>query len=258
MDVGIIGSGNLASQLTEALSRSGFTPLFIHSRNQKTGKALSRKSGAPFLKAVPPAVNPKNSVLLLCVSDDAIDSCMSQYQSLGYTLIHHSGMKSLPDLRKINCGCAVLWPVQTLSTQLKPDWKKVPLCIEASDKESLSKVRKIARILGGPIYLLDSDARALAHLAAVFSNNFVNAQFSIAEAILKPKKIPFELLLPLIRQTVAGVKKSGNRERQTGPARRGDLKSIRHQEKMLESEPELKKVYKAISAYLLKDFGHSS
>lgn len=258
MNIGIIGSGNLASHLTEVLSRSGCPPIFIHSRNQKTAKALSRKSGIPYLEEVPQAVNTRNSVLLLCVSDDAIDSCLLQYRSLGYTLVHHSGMKSLPDSRKLNCGCAVLWPVQTLSAKLKPDWKKVPLCIEASDKACLAKVRKIARFLGGPVYLLDSDARAQAHLAAVFSNNFVNAQFSIAESLLKPNKIPFELLLPLIQQTVAGVKKSGNRERQTGPARRGDIKSIRQQEKMLESAPELLKVYKAISAYILKDFGHSS
>ncbi|MFM9056663.1 MAG: DUF2520 domain-containing protein, partial [Bacteroidota bacterium] len=206
----------------------------------------------------PPASDPRNSVLLLCVSDDEIDMCVVRYKSLGYILVHHSGMKPLPDAQQLNCGCAVLWPVQTFSPQVKPDWTKVPLCLEASSKACLSTVRKIARLLGGPIYLLDSDARAKAHLAAVFANNFVNAQFTIAEALLKTNKIPFDLLLPLIRQTVAGVRKSGNRDRQTGPARRGDLKSIRQQEKLLSEAPDILKVYKAISAYILNDFGHRS
>jgi predicted short-subunit dehydrogenase-like oxidoreductase (DUF2520 family) len=178
------------------------------------------------------------------------------YQDLGYTLIHFSGQAPLQNITNSSCSTGVIWPVQTLASSVRPDWKTIPLCIEANSRNALTQVRKLARLFGGPVYQLNSEGRAAAHLAAVFVNNFVNAQYIIAESLLKSKRIPFELLLPLIQQTVSGTKKSGNRNQQTGPARRGDLGTLKAHDRMLKDKPELAKVYKAISDYLLVEFGH--
>jgi predicted short-subunit dehydrogenase-like oxidoreductase (DUF2520 family) len=257
MEIGIVGSGNLAGHLARHLSTTAHVPTFIHSRNTRSAKALSRTTEIPYVKEVPKASS-KNAFLLLCVSDDAIEACSRMYQELGYTLIHFSGRTPLQKFTNSSRSTGVIWPVQTLASSVRPDWKTIPLCIEANSTKALAQVRKLAKLIGGPVYLLNSEARATAHLAAVFVNNFVNAQYIIAESLLKSKHIPFEMLLPLIQQTVSGTKKSGNRNSQTGPARRGDLGTLKAQEHMLKDKPELAKVYKAISDFLLREFGHRS
>jgi predicted short-subunit dehydrogenase-like oxidoreductase (DUF2520 family) len=61
------------------------------------------------------------------------------------------------------------------------------------------------------------------HLAAVFACNFSNAMYHIAYKLLEEKGLPFEMLLPLLRQTVEKVSKMPPAEAQTGPAARRDF-----------------------------------
>jgi hypothetical protein len=43
---------------------------------------------------------------------------------------------------------------------------------------------------------MNSRQRLMVHLAAVFANNFSNAQYAIAEMILKENNLSFDLLRP--------------------------------------------------------------
>lgn len=50
--------------------------------------------------------------------------------------------------------------------------------------------------------------RAVLHVAAVFANNFANHCFSIAEKILDEADLPFEMLHPLMEETLAKALKT--------------------------------------------------
>jgi predicted short-subunit dehydrogenase-like oxidoreductase (DUF2520 family) len=88
----------------------------------------------------------------------------------------------------------------------------------------------------------ESDRKQL-HLAAVFVNNFVNELYQIGAEILTEKRLPFELLLPLIQETAAKVQGHDPAEMQTGPALRGDRATIERHLDMLEEHPEWRELY---------------
>jgi hypothetical protein len=71
--------------------------------------------------------------------------------------------------------------------------------------------------------------------------------YSYADEILEKKDIDFQLLLPLLEETVRKVKLIKPREAQTGPAKRNDQVTIEEHLKMLNEFPEIQKLYKLFS-----------
>ncbi|MEK7257332.1 MAG: DUF2520 domain-containing protein, partial [Bacteroidota bacterium] len=97
------------------------------------------------------------------------------------------------------------------------------------------------------VYRLDDEQRAVAHLAAVFVNNFSNHLFAIGKEILAAKNLPFDLLLPLIRETVAKLETSEPETMQTGPAIRGDEATIQRHLELLKSNATFREVYRMLT-----------
>ncbi|MEP6794849.1 MAG: DUF2520 domain-containing protein, partial [Saprospiraceae bacterium] len=89
--------------------------------------------------------------------------------------------------------------------------------------------------------------KSILHVAAVFANNFSNHMLTLAESICKEHQLPFEILKPLILETFSKAILSGPKESQTGPAVRGDDKTIEKHLHLLENHPELSDVYKIIT-----------
>ena len=73
-------------------------------------------------------------------------------------------------------------------------------------------------------------------------NNFSNHLFTEAAQICEENKIPFELLKPLIKETVDKLDDLSPKKAQTGPALREDRKTISAHLSMIENS-ELKKLY---------------
>ena len=74
--------------------------------------------------------------------------------------------------------------------------------------------------------------------------------YQIAYKLLKEKGLPFEILLPLLRQTVEKVSQMTPAEAQTGPAARRDFNVMRKQVESLPND-RLKEVYKLVSETIM-------
>ena len=74
--------------------------------------------------------------------------------------------------------------------------------------------------------------------------------YQIAYKLLKEKDLPFEILLPLLRQTVEKVSQMTPAEAQTGPAARGDENVMRKQMETLPND-RLKELYKLVSGLIM-------
>jgi predicted short-subunit dehydrogenase-like oxidoreductase (DUF2520 family) len=74
------------------------------------------------------------------------------------------------------------------------------------------------------------------HLAAVFVNNFVNHLFYKAQVQLKQNNLDWELLKPLMEETVAKLDDHSAFDAQTGPARRNDHDTILTHQSLLTEE----------------------
>jgi len=103
------------------------------------------------------------------------------------------------------------------------------------------------------IAFISDHQRFVLHLAAVFSNNFTNYLFSISANILEQGDLDFDLLRPLIEETVAKIKENDPRVMQTGPARRKDVKTLEKHLEYLEGNKLYKKIYKRLSKALMKE-----
>lgn len=87
------------------------------------------------------------------------------------------------------------------------------------------------------------------HLAAVFCCNFANHCSAIADFLLDEQGIPFNVMLPLIRETTAKLSQCTPREAQTGPAVREDKKVMDNHVCALEKagHADLAQIYRMMS-----------
>ena len=93
----------------------------------------------------------------------------------------------------------------------------------------------------------EPEQRANLHVAAVFANNFANRCFAIAEKILEEKDLPFELLHPLMEETLAKALQDSPARMQTGPAMRGDEDTLRRHLLLLADHPAWMEIYRELS-----------
>ena len=135
--------------------------------------------------------------------------------------------------------------MQTFSKNKEIDFSKVPLFIEANNDFSAQKIRELASVLSKKVFSISSENRQKIHLSAVFACNFTNHLFSIAQNLLG--EIPFEVLLPLIEETVEKVKTISPKQAQTGPAKRRDNNVIEKHLKALSDKENWQEIYKKLT-----------
>ena len=105
----------------------------------------------------------------------------------------------------------------------------------------------MAKTIGNLVYQVNDNQRAVLHVAAVFANNFTNHCFALAEKILEEADLPFEMLHPLMEETLAKALQDSPAKMQTGPAMRGDEETIRRHLSLLSQHPEWQALYANLS-----------
>jgi predicted short-subunit dehydrogenase-like oxidoreductase (DUF2520 family) len=192
-------------------------------------------------------------VYILAVNDDSIHDLSTQLLFSNRLVCHTSGSKAKNELNLKNRS-AVFYPLQTFSKESEIDFSKIPICLESSNLEDMITLKKISKSLGCTYYEIDSNQREKLHLAAVFVNNFTNHMYTIAKSITDKSKIDFNILKPLITETVNKINTLDPKEAQTGPAIRGDKKTIDKHLMDLENEKH-RQLYKLITN-LINDLDH--
>lgn len=248
MTINIIGAGNVAYHLTKALlykqlplqqlyNRSAFSTDFDCFAVEKTH----------CLSELKPA-----TLTIIATSDNAIASLSEQLPFSGGLVVHTSGNTPLTALHPKNRR-GVFYPLQSFSKHTEVDFSKVPICLEAENTDDLVLLQQLASHLSTHCYQLSSAQRQLLHVAAVFANNFTNHLIAISQEICEQHHIPFELLQPLIAETFAKLQHHTALEAQTGPARRGDTRTITAHLALL-NEPQ-KQLYEYLTKSIINTYG---
>ncbi|MGY5846783.1 Rossmann-like and DUF2520 domain-containing protein [Salegentibacter sp. HM20] len=218
----ILGAGNLATHLVDAVLKAPNLQLKqVYNHRPESLKAFENK--VQVCSKIEDLANA--DIYILALKDDAISATARFFENSEALVVHTSGgveMKVLAHLR--NYG--VFYPLQTFSRSRAVDFSKIPVCLESNSEKNLDKLKQLAISLQAPIYEVDSQQRKSLHVAAVFVNNFSNHLFSLGAEICKENQLPFEILKPLITETTAKLEELNPREAQTGPALRGDQKTI--------------------------------
>ena len=141
----------------------------------------------------------------------------------------------------------VLYPMQTFSKQRKVDFRLIPVFTEYNDAKANSLITALANSLSDKVTALSSADRRHLHLAAVFACNFANHCFSLAADVMERHGMTFDMLLPLIDETVEKVHEMHPLRAQTGPAIRYDENVLSRQRSLLDGDDLAQTIYDTMS-----------
>ena len=257
MKIVFIGSGNVATHLSLALKSAGNDILQIYSRNFNNAQALAEIVNAQPIDNLNNIISDAD-LYIFSIKDDALSEIIELMPVTFGIWVHTSGSVPIDlfEKRDPKAGYGVIYPLQTFSKARKVDFSKISIFIEASSKEIEEILISLSRTISDNVRLLDSESRKFLHLSAVFANNFSNHMFTLSYEILKSKKIPFDVLRPLISETAAKVMEMEPAEAQTGPAIRLDENILNKHLDLIE-DIQLKEIYsilsKSINNYSVKN-----
>jgi len=247
MDIVILGSGNVAAVLGRKFKAAGHTILQVVSRNAPAASQLAYEWDTESTN-YPSIINRNADVYIVAVSDDAIDDVVADLQLPKKVVAHTAASVSKDVLKNVSQHYGVFYPLQSLNKD-NINLPESPIFFDGSDELTKKKLEALANSIS-PQHAsqANDDARMKLHVAAVFVNNFTNHLYALAESYCKKEGIDFKELLPLIEETVSRLKSISPSTSQTGPAIRNDDETIHKHLALLETHPEMKKVYEFLSS----------
>ena len=244
MNYYIVGSGNMAWFMMARMQGAGHTCNGIMGRNKLAVAALAREYNVPVLDYL----NDGADACLLAVSDNAIPDVAKRMSFRSTVLIHHSGSVNMSALAIGASRTGVVWPVYSILKKDLPIHRQFPCLWEANNSAAERIVKDVAGALTEILYETDSKQRHWMHLAAVLSNNFTNYLLNMSSTICAQQNLPFNLLQPILQQTIDRVNIFDPKDVQTGPAKRNDEETMNGQLQMMAGNPYWQEIYKSLSA----------
>lgn len=252
----IVGSGRIAWHLGKRLKAKGLPIAQVVSRTEEHAKSLAEalrtRWTADWSEVLPDA-----DWLLIAVRDDAIAEVSEALAPHVPNALatHTSGATPGAVLKPFFKRFGVFYPLQSFSFERSPVWSKIPFCVDAQSDEDVLFLKKIAKTIGNLVYRVNDEQRSALHVAAVFANNFANHCFAIAEKLLDEKDLPFEMLHPLMEETLSKALHDSPARMQTGPAMRGDAETIQRHLELLKRHPQWLELYKKMSVNINPELG---
>ena len=255
MKISFIGSGNVAWHLSQELASKGHTIQEIYSRKIENAQILAQKlhnttptKSLDFSKSTA-------DLLIISVADDALENVIAALQTSDNVIIAHtSGSKSLDVFWELKNPSGVFYPLQTFSKAKKVDFSGIPFCIEGAHEKTTKILFDLASQLSAQVQLINSEQRKSIHIAAVFACNFSNHLLAVADELLQKENIPFDILKPLIRETLDKALIFPPHTIQTGPARRSDHKVIEQHLKKLQEKTNFQEIYKIMTQSIIERY----
>lgn len=250
----IIGAGNVGYNLTHALHQNGHKILQQYSRNPTRFEGLSNivQSTTTDLSTIKPDAD----LYIIAVSDDAIQNVSNQLPKVQGIVTHTSGATTMEVLNK-HKRYGIFYPLQTFTRTKLLEFSTLPLCVHSHQEKEITYLSNVARTLTDKVFHITDEQRAILHVAAIFTNNFTNHLLAIANDICDTKQVSFDILRPLMLETLNKVQQFEPRTIQTGPAIRGDEKTMQRHLNLLQETPHYQQLYQVLSNSI-QDMGKGS
>jgi len=246
-----IGAGNIATHLALALKKAGFDIIQIYGRTDHSAKTLADKVKSSYTSNLN-NLNKEGDIYFVSVVDLALKDILKKLNVGDKLIVHTSGSTPMDILKDSSSNYGVFYPLQTFSKNKKLDFEDIPICLEANSNRNLKLLTSLAKAISKNVKSINSEQRVAIHLAAVFSCNFTNHLYVIAEEILNKYDIPFDMVKPLILETAKKIADEKPHKVQTGPAKRDDHETIAKHLNMLVNDKEYMEIYKLITENIIK------
>jgi len=246
MNIVIIGTGNAATVLGRKFKQAGHRIIQVFGRDASAASRLAYQLDTESTNYWS-VIRKDADVYLIAVADEAISDVIKHVHLPGKVVAHTAAFIKKDVLKSMSHHYGVLYPLQSLRKDMA-DLPEVPLFIDANDDIARNKLEQLAdSISKGHVTQAGENERLKMHIAAVFTSNFVNHLYALAEDFCNKEGIDFQQLLPLIEETAQRIKTISPSKAQTGPAIRNDQATIEQHLKLLEKYPKLKAIYEMMT-----------
>ncbi|MDE6301582.1 MAG: DUF2520 domain-containing protein [Muribaculaceae bacterium] len=251
MNIALAGSGNVATHLARALRDAGHKIVAVASAHAENAARLASETGAAAVETVSELPVGSCDVVIIAVSDSAVESVASELPVSDAIVAHTSGSVPLSALTARHPNAGVFYPLQTFSRTAEVDISKVPFFIEGSDARVAESLTELARQLSDNVHPADSAVRARLHIAGVLTSNFPIYLLEMAREVLGD--IPLDVVEPLAYASLAKAFAHSPLKAITGPARRGDV-SVIHRQAANITDALHQRIYLDLSEAILRQF----
>jgi len=249
--ISFIGAGKVGSALCRKFFTSGCNIHQIVSKTRKSGQALAESCNAVWSSDY--RFSGTEEIIIIAVPDDKIPLVLKRISCAENTLVVHTAGSLGLDIFPLHFKhTGVFYPLQTFSNDRKIEFTDLPFFLEASDSFSSETLKNLAESIGGKVHFIDAEHRRLLHVAAVFVCNFVNHMLTSGKQLISKAGFQFEVIRPLINETVNKAIETGPENSHTGPAYRFDKKTIKRHIDLLSFSPELQAVYREVTRSIMQ------
>ncbi len=252
--ISFIGSGNVATNLAIALNANGFTIDTILSQTLQNATVLAAKVNAKGTDELN-QLDQTSDLYIISLKDDVIGTFLKGLNLYNRLLVHTSGSYETTKLTKFSTKTGSFYPLQTFNKDISVDLSTIPIIIESENSEVIEALLSVAKRLTKKTHILNASQKKALHISAIGINNFTHFILSKSKQYCESNNLTFNLLKPLLKHTVESF---SNEEmplqKQTGPARRGDVAIINKHIESLTSDKEFQAMYKDLSQYILSEF----
>jgi len=255
--IAIIGPGRVGTALGTLAARAGLTVAAVGARRADAAAAAAERIGEPARAMDPAGAAALGQLVLLTVSDDAIQPLCEQLAATGAFLrgavVAHCagvlGSEVLAAAADAGCHVGSMHPLQSFpAIEVSGADLTGVSCFCEGDDTALAALTTFARQLGGTPVTLSSAGKALYHAAAVTAGNYVTTLLDAAVAMCEQAGISpdaaREGLAALAAATAANAGTMDLPASLTGPVARGDVGTIRRHLAAMEACPaDIRRLY---------------
>jgi predicted short-subunit dehydrogenase-like oxidoreductase (DUF2520 family) len=249
-NISFAGAGRVAAALCKELDHAGFIIDIVVSETEVSGRSLADSCNATWSSDL--LFPDSTKVIIVAVPDHRLKSVLETIKCAPGTIVAHTagsfGLNIFPEHIKQK---GIFYPLQTFSKDRKVSFIDLPFLLESSDEGSSAILRDMAESIKGKVHFVDTEKRTMLHLAAVFVCNFTNHMLTIGKEVAIKGGFSFEILAPLIHETILKAMDSGPENSQTGPAKRHDLNTIEKHLELLSFSTELQRIYNEMTLSII-------
>ena len=256
-NISFAGAGRVASALCKELFSVGFNIEIVASESEERGKPVAESCNAIWSSDL--EYPESTEIIIVSVPDNKLGTVLNAVRcSPGTIVVHTAGSFGLDIFPEHIKRKGIFYPLQTFSKNRKINFNDLPVLLESSDDQTSAVLVKMAQSLSAKVHFVDTEHRRMLHVAAVFVSNFTNHMLTEGKVITSKAGFSFEILEPLIRETVLKALESGPENSQTGPAIRNDTNTIDKHLELLSFSPDLQKIYNELTHSIIEYYKDKS
>lgn len=236
--VAIVGVGRLGGALALALDKAGYSIDQLVHRDPATARSVATLlPETTRLTSFDQISRISSDIVLITTADPDIAPTAGRLVNLlasGAVVLHTSGSLSsdiLDELSSAGCKTAGMHPLVSVSDPISgaENFSGAYFCLEGH-ADAVATAKRIAEALGGSVFEIDPNDKALYHAAAVTASGQLVAVIDIAIEMLSGCGVDAvtakEILLPLIRSTIRNLGLQSPSAALTGSFARADVQAF--------------------------------